>query len=298
MTYYNEFDAHAAQWIANLSAGGQIAKGEVDSRSIVDVMPEDVPSGTQAHFFAGIGLWSLALRMAGVRDDAFIWTGSCPCQPFSSAGRGKGVNDARHLWPEWLGLIAVHRPPVVFGEQAASAAGRDWLSHVRLDMEALGYEVGCADLCAAGAGAPHTRQRLFFGGRLADANLPRLQGHHEPQSHDTLGREAPLRPRGQGDDAGRLGGAPWLVGRPAGPVVEEREFGVTFYRSAGDGACDWLLCRSVSGVPAWRPVRRGALPLVNGRTRDLGRFRAYGNAIVPQVASLFIQAFLEAQESP
>src|SRR5690606_40978082 len=59
------------------------------------------------------------------------------------------------------------RPPIIFGEQVASKDGRLWLTGVRSDLEALGYAVGAADLCAAGVGAPHIRQRLYW---LADAN--------------------------------------------------------------------------------------------------------------------------------
>jgi DNA (cytosine-5)-methyltransferase 1 len=60
---------------------------------------------TQCHFFAGIGVWSYALRLAGWPDDRPVWTGSCPCQPFSAAGKGAGFADERHLWPAWHHLI-------------------------------------------------------------------------------------------------------------------------------------------------------------------------------------------------
>ena len=165
--YYNEHDPFAAAWLRSLIAAGHIAPGDVDERSITDVQATDFVGYGQCHFFAGIGGWSLALRLAGVPDDVPVWTGSCPCQPFSSAGKGAGTADARHLWPELRRLIAERRPPAVFGEQVASGLGRTWLSAVRLDLEALGYGVGAADLCAAGVGAPHIRQRLWWG--AADA---------------------------------------------------------------------------------------------------------------------------------
>lgn len=56
--YYNEIDPFAAQWLRNLIAGGHIAPGEVDERSIEDVTPDDLRGFTQCHFFAGIGVWS------------------------------------------------------------------------------------------------------------------------------------------------------------------------------------------------------------------------------------------------
>src|SRR5690606_5734874 len=91
-----------------------------------------------------------------------VWTGSCPCQPYSSAGARKGDDDPRALWWAWRWLIDQCRPAVIFGEQVASKDGREWLSGVRADLEAMGYVVGAADLCAAGVGAPHIRQRLFW----------------------------------------------------------------------------------------------------------------------------------------
>jgi DNA (cytosine-5)-methyltransferase 1 len=160
--YYNEIDPYAAAWLRNLIAAGHIADGVVDERSIVDVRPEDLAGFTQVHFFAGIGGWSHAARLAGWPDDRPLWTGSCPCQPFSVAGKRAGTADERHLWPEMHRLVAAVRPPVVVGEQVASRAGLDWLDAVCSDLEAAGYATGAIDLCAASVGAPHIRQRLWW----------------------------------------------------------------------------------------------------------------------------------------
>lgn len=171
--YYNEFDPFAAAWLRALIADGRIAPGEVDERSIKEVQPDDLKGFTQCHFFAGIGGWSYALRLAGWRDDRPVWTGSCPCQPFSAIGQRKGKEDPRHLWPDLRRLIADCAPPIVFGEQVASSDGRLWLCDLRSDLEALGFALGAADLCAAGIGANHIRQRLYW---VANANLPNQDG--------------------------------------------------------------------------------------------------------------------------
>jgi DNA (cytosine-5)-methyltransferase 1 len=170
--YYNELDPYAADWLENLIAFGVLPPGEVDRRSIADVKPNDLKGYTQCHFFAGIGGWSRALQLAGWPQDRSVWTGSCPCQPFSNAGKRKGTADARHLWPEFNRLIAECRPATVFGEQVASKDGREWLAGVRTDLEALGYAVGAADLCAAGVGAPHIRQRLYWVADAVSAGRP------------------------------------------------------------------------------------------------------------------------------
>ena len=160
--YYNEHDPKAAAWLRELIKRGLIAPGEVDERDIRDVTPDDIRGFIQHHFFAGIGVWSYALRQAGWPDDRPVWTGSCPCQPFSSAGKRKGTADERHLWPAWHWLIKQLRPRVVFGEQVASKDGIAWLDLVSTDLEGEAYSCGPVVLPACGVGAPHQRARLWF----------------------------------------------------------------------------------------------------------------------------------------
>ncbi|MGU5885894.1 DNA cytosine methyltransferase [Klebsiella pneumoniae] len=165
--YYNEIDPFAAQWLRNLIAAGHIAPGEVDERSIEDVTPDDLRGFTQCHFFAGIGVWSHSLRLAGWPDDRQVWTGSCPCQPFSAAGKGDGFADERHLWPHFFHLISERRPQHVFGEQVASGNANTWFDLVQADMEGVGYAFGLVPFTSAGVGAPHIRERAYW---VANAN--------------------------------------------------------------------------------------------------------------------------------
>ena len=174
MNYYNEIDPFAASWLRELIKAGLIPDGHVDERSIKDVKGKDLEGYTQCHFFAGIGGWSRALELSGWHPDRPVWTGSCPCQSLSVAGLGKGAKDDRHLWPEFARLICECRPATVFGEQVASKLGREWLAGVRLDLEAMGYAVGAADLPAACVGAPHIRQRLWW---VADKQQSGLERH-------------------------------------------------------------------------------------------------------------------------
>lgn len=166
--FYNEIDPFAAQMLRNLIAAGLIAPGVVDERSIEDIKPEELYGYTQCHFFAGVGVWSLALRNAGWPDSRPIWTGSCPCQPFSSAGAGAGFADERHLWPAFHHLIAECKPPKVLGEQVASSHVDPWIDLVQADLEALGYAFGGVPFPSAGVGAPHIRDRLYWVADAAD----------------------------------------------------------------------------------------------------------------------------------
>ena len=175
MNYYNEIEPQAAQWIRNLISAGMIPAGDVDERSIDEVRPGDLRGYTQCHFFAGIAGWPLALALAGWSPSEPVWTGSCPCQPFSVAGKGAGFEDQRHLWPAWFHLVRECRPPVIFGEQVAGAA--DWLGLVASDLEAVGYAFAAMPIEAASVGAPHRRDRLWF---VADAQWDE-QPREEPR---------------------------------------------------------------------------------------------------------------------
>jgi DNA (cytosine-5)-methyltransferase 1 len=269
--YYNEFDPYAAQWLRNLIESGHIAPGIVDERSIEDVHPSDLRGFTQCHFFAGIGVWSLALRRASWTDDRPVWTGSCPCQPFSAAGAGAGFADARHLWPTFAWLIKQCKPSVIFGEQVASKAVEPWVDLVHADVEAMGYAFGAVPFPSAGVGAPHIRDRLYWvASRLADANMPEPKQLAWPRAGSNETQVAGAH--GEPDGCGELHRI-----EPAGPVNG-------IWRDA-----DWLFCRDGK----WRPVEPGTFPLAHGAPSRVGRLRAYGNAINAEAATQFIAAYLE-----
>lgn len=162
MNYYNEFDPKAAAWLRELIRAGAIPAGDVDTRSICDVRPEDLRGYTQCHFFAGIGGWSYALQLAGWPSDRPVWTGSCPCQPYSTAGKQLGEKDERNLWPVFFNLIRECRPERAFGEQVANAIGHGWLDGISADLEKEGYTCGACVLGAHSVSAPHIRQRLYW----------------------------------------------------------------------------------------------------------------------------------------
>ena len=326
--YYNEIDPFAAQWLRNLIDAGHIAPGVVDTRSIEEVTANDLKGFTQCHFFAGIGVWSYALRRAGWPDDRPVWTGSCPCQPFSACGKRQGFDDPRHHWPSWGHLIKECAPHVVFGEQVASKDGLAWLNDVQADMENAGYAFAGFDLCAAGFGAPHIRQRLFWvadadsefmeasiecgpGGRIELADSGSLIGvDYAKCERRNAGRNRDYsgyvrQQSGAISEAGRLadtnsdGREGWLSGRESSQrdVINGSAGcnGAACGTNAVNGfwgSADWLFCRDGK----WRPVKPGISPLVDGVAGRVGQLRAYGNAIVAPVAEAFIAAYLDCAQ--
>ncbi len=290
MAFYNEIDPFPARWLQNLMALDLIPEGQVDRRSIEDLTPED--TSPISHFFAGIGGWPYALRLAGWPNTRPVWTGSCPCQPFSTAGRRRGVKDERHLWPAWFRLIKAVRPPVIFGEQVASRGGLEWLDSVSADLEGVGYAFGASDLCAASIGAPHIRQRLFFvARRMGDAResrggrnartVPRTEGESKGERIDPRDLSHKLEPASGLGDASKSRSQGW--GLPARGRHSERS------PWSPSGA---VWCRDGK----WRHVEPSTFPLAHGVPSRVGRLRAYGNAIVPQLAATFIRAACEAED--
>ncbi|MDE1170895.1 MAG: DNA cytosine methyltransferase [Verrucomicrobium sp.] len=323
--YYNEIEPYAAKWLRNLIAARHIAPGDVDERDVRDVRPADLGGYTQCHFFAGIGVWSAALRGSGWPDDVPVWTASCPCQPFSSAGRGLGFDDERHLWPHFFHLVRVCRPGVLFGEQVEKAIGFGWLDLVQDDLEGEGYAFGAVGFPAASVGAPHIRSRIYW---MANANLPFPKRFREVfgDGKDQKGlrpgsssggvpdlvadskNERRKRLENSAESSGGGGSAqysgelgnPISSGLEIGSVQNEQQRPLRIEGAALIeanplrgfwGNAEWIWCRDGK----YRPVEPGTFPLAHGAASRVGRLRAYGNAINKEQAQAFIRAYLDLE---
>jgi len=332
--YYNEIDPYCAEWLRNLMASGQIPDGLVDTRPIQQVSPYDIIGFKQCHFFAGIGGWAIACRLAGIPDDAILWTGSPPCQPFSTAGKQKGKKDERHLWPEWQRLIAASKPPIIFGEQVDAAVTFGWWDDAANDLEKAGYETGAVILPACSVGAPHRRNRLWFVGHAKHDGLPaaaQYGGDGQAIQHHAQGQDGTSEPEGTSASSdvahaelrrrkceslircGKLQlpldaacetqqstGACSAINAPSGDVadtnnqaLERRDCGISQERPrkfpAWQGGA-WIDCPDGKH----RLIEPSICLLAHGIPARASKLRAYGNAIVPQVAAQFIKANLEA----
>lgn len=256
--YYNEWEPYPAQWLRNLIKAGHLPEGEVDERDIRTIQPEDLKGFTQCHFFAGIGGWPLALKLAGWGERP-VWTGSCPCQGYSNAGAKRGRQDERHLWPSWFSLIKQCRPTTLFGEQVANAITYGWLDEAFYDLESEAYACASKVLRACSVNRPHERRRVFFVAQSAIGDDYResflLQGTHERKES------------------------------------ERSQMGNAEFSHANVVGEDWPLFSD--------GLKRPPLPeypfVADGLPEQLAIELAVGNAIVPQVAQAFIEAFMECR---
>jgi DNA (cytosine-5)-methyltransferase 1 len=325
MNYYNEFDPFASAWLQNLIDDNLIPSGIIDTRSITEIKPDDLKSYNQCHFFAGIAGWSYALQLAGISSDSPIWTGSCPCQPFSSAGKRQADEDERHLWPTWFELIRECKPSLIVGEQVAAAIGVGWLDRVFDDLESENYTCGAIVLPACSVGAPHIRERLFW---VADSKLQRKRGDTGPMEREKQ------TPKGSKSEFKRAaihveyesppmwladaGHGEWRTheqGRgPEGRIADGRNC-AGMGHGIGAGLEGWNggeLQERRSKLSPWKassfinckdgkqrriPVESALFPLASGISNRVGILRGAGNSIVPQVAAKFLEAILSDSQS-
>lgn len=368
MNYLNEWSPFATQWCRNLAEAGEIPDCVVDETDIRLVTGDRLNEYNQCHFFAGIAGWPLALKLAGVPADFPVWTGSCPCQPFSAIGKRKGKSDERHLWPEFRRLYRLGRPAFMFGEQVAGKGGIGWLESVQADLQADGYAVVSAELCSPLVTKDHDRARIYwgawdtadfrpvqfasdcdddgkcpvcgidyaecdcpgptedgvvyaetesglFGLRLADSVASRqsIPGRWPPSESgwkDCLSE----RKHSVGESANGIG---LVYPDSTGPQGHARNG----YLYGAGGRNDKVTIGSVAQAGSnvcfvecengkWRRFQSGAFPMAHGiprgmgrgksaldalvrdaRANRVGRIEGYGNAIVPELAALFITEF-------
>lgn len=304
LAYYNENDPAAAHVLRCLISDGLIAPGNVDDRSIKDVKPDDLRGYTQCHFFAGMGGWSVAARLAGWPDARPLWTASCPCQPFSAAGKGTGTDDPRHLWPDLYRIVSGARergfgPDCIVGEQVSGAAGYGWFDGVRADLAAQGFACGTRDIPACAIDAPHQRNRLYWGA-VADGDGARpLSSAYAGIHRETQGQwprdVEPKRLPGDGLHAdadkpfGRLGDE-----QPARQLpVDERDAGSRLRPGSRNGRfwsdAEWLACHDGKA----RRAKPGIRLLAHGVVGRIDWWRLAGNGIVLPLAAEVLAALMD-----
>lgn len=260
MHYYNEFNPKAAAALRQAILDGLIPNGEVDTRSITDVRPEQLEGYSQCHFFAGIGMWPFALRLAGWPEDRPVWTGSCPCQPFSRAGKKRAQADARHLFPTWENLIEKCRPTTIYGEQVEAAITNGWLDEVACGLESKGYAFGSAVLSSLAVQGFNKGERVFF--------LGASEHHGWDEAKTSCGVNQAVYNGKEGQDI------PVKFARTSSPAMLSA--GMLEWRKYPDGRA--------------RPIDPRICLLGDEHPTRVSEIHALGNALDPYLAAEFITA--------
>lgn len=298
-----------------------------------------------------------AVQYADIRTTDFtLWlgridvlTGGFPCQPFSLAGKRKGTEDERYLWPAMLGVIRTVRPRWVVGENVLGIA--NWsdgmvFEQVCSDLEAEGYEVQPYIIPACGVGAPHRRDRVWFVAKNAECvrcdgdkpeEEPRVGGFGKPGTGDHVRIRGEKGVAADGSDARFEAMREWADGvHAAEPAADAECFGSYEIRNGSQhkqssrqridrNGGEWPSSDTQSErLPIAGRTRRGRAGFENRRCipdwenfptespvcgRDDGvparldgitfpawcreSLKAYGNAIVPQVALQILETINE-----
>lgn len=208
-----------------------------------------------------------------------VLSGGFPCQPFSVAGQRKGTDDPRHLWPQMLRVIGECKPRWVVGENVRGLV--NWsnglvFEEVCSDLEALGYSVQSFIVPACSVNAPHRRNRVWIvaHNHNRDRRKERFQAGREVDVHSIKGK-------GNASDTRRVG-SPFemadreLEGRVRSTKRDQRNQWDSFPTVPPICGGDDGLPKELDGItfPKWRRES----------------IKAYGNAIVPQVAHRIFQS--------
>lgn len=214
--------------------------------------------------------------LAGQRLD--ILTAGYPCQPFSYAGKRRGAEDDRHLWPWIAALVSAVRPRWCLLENVAGHVSMG-LDTVLSDLEAQDYTCWPVVIPAAGVGAPHRRDRVWIVGHANESG--------------SQGRENGDFVEGQGKwEAYSAGSASHVA--DSGECGQQGHGPKQFMGVAPDGLSGWVV-----GHPEVNPWEgdweRGVSRVTAGEADRRHKLKALGNAIVPQVAYQILVAMLDAE---
>ena len=304
--------------------------GEMVQIATVDARQMNGATRTHIDLFSGIGGFALACRWAGIETIAFceiekyaqrvlrknfpgirifedvrqfpatefrepfLLTGGYPCQPFSQAGKRRGAEDDRHLWPSMFGIIRTSRPTWILAENVAGHVTLG-LDEVLADLESEDYAVQPIIVPACAVDAPHRRDRVWI---LGNAKRDSGNASREIAFTDSDGRLRELAIKkiqtrrnafANGGNAFADSNIKRLEGQTSKRIqkAERRE----------DKFCDEFSSRDCRGGARFWSAEPNVGRVAHGIPRRVDRLRGLGNAIVPQVAYEIIKAMIEADES-
>lgn len=229
-----------------------------------------------------------------------VISGGFPCQPFSVAGKRRGKEDDRYLWPEMLRVISEIRPAWVVGENVAGIVSMA-LDQVLSDLESIGYACQSFVIPACAVDAPHRRDRVAIVGRNAN------RGNEQTERQICAWKDT--KPGGSGDDVADTSGK-GLQGRkfcgtpdkgwqtkPCGSVSQCCE-DVSYAKSTkrpSSRAEAWKR-RPKSGCSGWWTAEPDVGRVAHGVPHRVDRLRCLGNAVVPQQFQPIFESIKEVEQ--
>ena len=294
----------AAEW-AGFETVGQCERADYPTKVLEKHWPDvprwrDIRSMTKESFYERTGLRTVD-----------VISGGFPCQPFSVAGKRRGSEDDRYLWPEMLRVIEELRPAWVVGENVAGIVNMA-LDTVLSDLEAKGYAAGAFIIPACAVDAPHRRDRVAI---VAYANRtewgPGESHGNEPDGKDAGWTQAAsgVGTSGQNDKSGFMADADGagLQGRDGtgmpecackrpvgacGPSVANTQItGLPWERTEARRR------RPEFGCGGWWEVEPDVGRVADGVPRRVDRLRCLGNAVVPQQFYPIFKAIAEVERN-
>jgi len=255
------------------------------------------------HFPQSIGYENIKETAFSIhRGDIDILTGGFPCQPYSMAGKRLGKQDERHLWPEMLRAIREIEPIYIVGENVRGLI--NWnegvvLDEIYADLEAEGYEVGTFVLPAIGVDAPHKRDRVWIVA-YSDNNRHNAKRGEEEKKREVQGNDWQEMGARQFDRASvssatsdtnnaRLQGREVNGGFESGGKERDQQFAGCISSTWQDFPTQSPICGGDDGLPR----ELDNLTFSKWRKESI---KAYGNAIVPQVALQIFKAIASTYE--
>ena len=215
-----------------------------------------------------------------------IITGGFPCQSFSVAGKQKGTSDSRYLWPEMFRIIKIFKSKFVIGENVRGIVNiQDGMvfETVCTDLESEGYEVQPFLIPAAGVGAPHRRDRIWFIATLANTNVNR-EKWNQPEDGQRSGTQ-----QSSEDVANAITGNVEAGRQRRGTLrTGHQEERLSDHVASGG---------ETQGQDNWWNVEPNVGRVAHGVSGRIHRLKGLGNAIVPRIAKEIGRAIIKAESS-
>jgi len=243
----------------------------------------------------------------GTKISADIITGGFPCQPISIAGKLKGKEDDRYLFPEMLRIIKEVQPRWIIGENVrniTNISNGEILQEIHNDLETCGYEVQSFIISAYSQGARHKRDRVWILASHTDSRVRRRWRTVKSSGENKVWGFCATKEkskRSTQDVRSKVVRCDAPLGKNVSDTNSERSQGHGLQTNLEEKQGSLFTERSPKEQPSWWETQSDFLRSINGISYELDKTRKHrimslGNAIVPQIAREIGKAILKGEE--